>query len=219
MGAGNSKPPEATRIKAGRFGAWLSEIEAALSSDKGTDVPCGDCVGCCTSSLFIHIGPNERDTLDRIPKALLFPAPRMPKGHVLMGYGSNGHCPMFLNGRCSIYQHRPNTCRTFDCRVFPATGVTPDPERRIIADRATRWEFEFSDNDENNMRACQLAAEFLRTREAELPAGTVPRNPSQISALAIRLRRSFINSDGSLTYPSTEDVSNKILDLVPAAGA
>lgn len=217
MGARNSTTPPEPRIRAGRFGAWLSEIEAALSSDSGTDVPCGDCVGCCTSSLFIHIAPNERDTLARIPKALLFPAPRMPKGHVLMSYASNGHCPMFMNGRCSIYEHRPNTCRTFDCRVFPATGIPPDPDRRTIADRATRWEFEFADNDENNMRACQSAANFLRTHEGDLPVGAVPRNPSQIAALAIQLHRLFLNSDGSLTNPLVEAVSDRLLELVPTA--
>jgi uncharacterized protein len=136
---------------------------------------------------------------------------------VLMSHASNGHCPMFVNGRCSIYEHRPNTCRTFDCRVFTATGVMPDPDRRAIADRAGRWEFEFADNDENTMSACQSAADFLRTHEGDLPVGTVPRNPSQIAALAIRLHRLFLDSNGSLTNPSVEAVSDRLLELVRTA--
>ncbi len=132
-----------------------------------------------------------------------------------MSYASNGHCPMFVNGRCSIYEHRPNTCRTFDCRVFKAAGVTPDPERQTIAGQAGRWEFEFGGDDQTSMRACHLAADFLRAHQGDLPAGTVPRNPSQISALAIRLHRLFLNSDGSLTNPSIEAVSDRLLELVP----
>ncbi|HET7720760.1 MAG TPA: YkgJ family cysteine cluster protein, partial [Acidimicrobiales bacterium] len=105
---------ETHTLPAGRFSTWLVRI--------GVDVPCGTCTACCTSSQFVHIGPDERDTLSRIPKALLFPAPGQPKGHVVMGYDERGHCPMFVDGACSIYEHRPRTCRTYDCRVFPAAG-------------------------------------------------------------------------------------------------
>ena len=30
---------------------------------------------------------------------------------------------MLVDGRCSIYEHRPRTCRTYDCRIFTATGL------------------------------------------------------------------------------------------------
>lgn len=38
-----------------------------------------------------------------IPAELLFPAPGLPKGHVLLGYDANGHCPMLAEGGCSIF--------------------------------------------------------------------------------------------------------------------
>ena len=28
----------------------------------------------------------------------------------------NGGCGMFIDGKCSIYDHRPKSCRQFDCR-------------------------------------------------------------------------------------------------------
>ena len=62
-------------------------------------MPCGTCTACCTSSQFVHIGPDEVDTLAHIPAELLFPAPRMPKGHVLLGYDERGHCPMLIDER------------------------------------------------------------------------------------------------------------------------
>ena len=35
--------------------------------------------------------------------------------------GATARCS--TDGRCSIYEHRPRTCRTYDCRIFPATGL------------------------------------------------------------------------------------------------
>src|SRR5204862_263741 len=83
------------------------------------------------------------DTLAHIPPALLFPAPRMPAGHVLLGYDENGCCPMLVDGGCSIYDHRPRTCRTYDCRVFPAAGIdiSDDGDKGPIAHQARRWRF------------------------------------------------------------------------------
>ena len=73
-------------LAAGDLSAWLGEMQAAIRGDHAAAVPCGTCTACCTSSQFIHIGPDERETLAHIPNELLFPAPRLPRGHVLMGY-------------------------------------------------------------------------------------------------------------------------------------
>jgi len=128
-------------LAAGDFSTWLSGMQAALRGDEDADVPCGTCTACCTSSQFVHIEPDEADALAHIPAALLFPAPQLPKGHVLLGYDERGHCPMLVDGRCSIYEHRPRTCRTYDCRVFPAAGLEAD--QPTIAERVRRWRFEY----------------------------------------------------------------------------
>src|ERR671913_1128381 len=117
-------------------------MRAALEGTADADVPCGTCTACCTASQFVHIAPDERDTLAHIPKALLFPAPRLPAGHVLMGYDERGHCPMLRDGACTIYAHRPRTCRTYDCRVFPAAGLAPARVQVEIARRSARWRFD-----------------------------------------------------------------------------
>jgi alkylated DNA repair protein (DNA oxidative demethylase) len=135
-------------LAAGDLSAWLAGMQRALDGTAAADVPCGDCTGCCTSSQFVPVGPDEVDTLAHIPPELLFPAPRMPAGHVLMGYDEHGRCPMLVGGACSIYAHRPRTCRTYDCRVFPATGVElddgpggDDAGKAEIARRSRRWRF------------------------------------------------------------------------------
>lgn len=154
------------------FGAWLRGLGAALRGEADSDVPCGSCVACCSSSQFVHIEPHERDALAHIPDELLFPAPRMPKGHVLMGYDEHGRCPMLSDRGCTIYEHRPRTCRTYDCRVFPAAGVYPDePEKAAIAAAARRWDVRAEDDAARSaLDAARAAAARFRAEEPDLPA-------------------------------------------------
>ena len=68
-------------VSAGDFSVWLRGTEASMRSGKGgAEVPCGTCRGCCRSSMFIHIKPEETRTLERVPRALLFPAPGCRRG-------------------------------------------------------------------------------------------------------------------------------------------
>ncbi|MEW6477322.1 MAG: YkgJ family cysteine cluster protein [Actinomycetota bacterium] len=153
--SGNSDLP------AGDFAAWLSAMQSALRGETDADVPCGSCTACCTSSQFVPIGPDETDTLAHIPKELLFPAPRLSPGHFVLGYDERGHCPMLTDGRCSIYDHRPRTCRTYDCRIFTATGLEVDAEADTkveIAARARRWSFTFPTDDDRRRHAAVRTA-------------------------------------------------------------
>ena len=172
-------------------------MEGAIRGDRGADVPCGGCTACCTSYQFVHIGPDEIDTLSHIPAELLFPAPGLPDGHVVLGYDQRGHCPMLIEGRCSIYEHRPRTCRTYDCRVFPATGLEPEGDDKVLlARQARRWRFEFpSEADRIRYDAVRAAATFLRERGSLLPEGSVPTNRTQLAVLAIELHETFLGQD------------------------
>jgi uncharacterized protein len=193
-------------LSAGRFPFWLDQI--------GVDVPCGTCTACCTSSQFVHIGPDERDTLSRIPRALLFPAPGLPKGNVVMGFDERGHCPMFVDGACSIYEHRPRTCRTYDCRVFPAAGLEPDHDGRAdIARQVRRWKFDFPEADDEVLQSAVAAAAAYLRANANLLPGLVPSNATQLASLAIRIREVFLErrATGELR------VATPALDTVRAA--
>ena len=57
-------------LDAGAFGAWLDGMAGALAGGRESDVPCGGCTGCCTSSQFVHVGPDEVDTLARIVRGV-----------------------------------------------------------------------------------------------------------------------------------------------------
>ncbi len=155
-------------LPAGAFSAWLAQMQAALRGEGGSDVPCGGCTACCTASQFIPIGPDETDALAHIPKALLSPAPRLPPGHVVLGYDERGYCPMLIDNQCSIYEHRPRTCRTYDCRIFPAAGVEiDDGDKALIARQARRWRFAFpTPTDRNQQAAVRAAAASLPEPDA-----------------------------------------------------
>jgi len=178
-------------LPAGRFSTWLRRTRDAQIDDGGADLPCGECIACCRSSYFIHVAPEETQTLAAIPGELLFAAPDLPRGNVVLGHDENGRCPMLHDDVCSIYEHRPLTCRTYDCRVFAAAGIAPD--RDEIARRARRWAFSYAtDDDRKQHAAVQAAARFLREHADCFPAEGVPDNPMQVALLAIKVYDVFL---------------------------
>jgi Fe-S-cluster containining protein len=184
-------------LLAGDFGDWLDALPGAIDGEHDADVPCGTCTGCCTSSQFIAIGPDEVDTLRAIPAALRFPAPGRPKGHVLLGYDEHGHCPMLVDGACTIYDRRPRTCRTYDCRVFPAAGLEPDEATKAaITERVHRWRFAHPRPDDAARHdAVRAAAVFIRAHVDEWPAGSLPATTTHQAVLATQIHELFLAGD------------------------
>ncbi len=181
-------------LAAGDFSSWLAEMRAALGGEGGADVPCRGCTACCTSSQFVHIEADETDTLAHLPAELLFPAPRAPKGHVVLGYDERGHCPMLIDNRCSIYEHRPRACRTYDCRVFAASGVELiDAAKVAIARQAARWRFDFpTAADRDQFEAVRAAARSLEDEAA----GGRPPTATQLVVRAIETYETFLHPGG-----------------------
>jgi len=208
----NLKP----ELPAGNFSTWLDKIRNAQLSGDGMDVPCGECTACCRSFQFIHIGSNEKQTLARIPKELLFPAPGQPEGYMLMGYDSEGRCPMLVENTCSIYTDRPLTCRNYDCRIFPATGIKIDDKNMtLIAERTRFWKFGFnSDRDREAHKAVQTAVAFLRKNAESFPGGEVPCNATQLAILAIKVYDVFLEHQTDSGTHDREHLPAKIVNAV-----
>lgn len=179
-------------LSAGRFSAWLRAMRAALAGGPGMDVACGDCVGCCTSSYYIKVRPQEA-ALRYIPRQHLQPSGDAG-GTQLMGFDAAGHCRMFNGAGCTIYPHRPDTCRTYDCRVFTAAGLNAGEARTVINERVARWRFEFVDDAERaEQRAVAAAARFLRQHPVRFPGGHIPSRPADIAVLAVKSYRVFLD--------------------------
>lgn len=192
-------------LDAGRFGPWLERSLAMLDGSPdagdGSDVPCDGCTACCESSQFVLVEPDENGARAHIPAELLFPAPGAPTNFSLLPYDQHGRCPMLTDGACSIYEHRPRTCRAYDCRVLTAAGVDPGPEKPSIRQRVAQWRFS-SDGptDERAATAIRAAADFLETHADELPDGGPP--PTQRAALAVEVHDLFLRS----AVPPSADV-------------
>lgn len=181
-------------IQAGEFSDWLRKTKQVEHGGYGAEVECGECVGCCTSSYFIHVDPDEWDCLAAIPEQFLFPAPGLPKGTLLMGFDQRGHCPMLSDGHCLIYAQRPRTCRDFDCRVLAAAKLLAGgPERNAINQRVQQWKFHYRDAETLRVQsAIQRAAGFLSEHCRLFPADYLPSNPSQLARLAIAVYKEFM---------------------------
>ena len=210
------KSNDDNRQSAGDFSVWLRQTEKSYKNRTyDVNVPCGECTACCRSSLFIHIKPEETVTLKHIPKGLLFPAPGLPKGTLLMGYNENGHCPMFQNNKCSIYEVRPQTCRQFDCRIFPATKIEMDESHAAIMEQAKRWYFNMhGDTDQLESSAVLQAAQFLRDQSSLFPNKALPSNPSQLALLAIKVHKIFLDLKKESKKIADVEIAKRILDIM-----
>ena len=103
---------------------------------------------------------------------------------------------MLIDGRCSIYEHRPRTCRTYDCRIFPATTVEVDDGRKAqIARQARRWRFAFpTQADRDRQHAVRTAARFLGQQKSPEPGRGAPTGATQLAVRAIEIHDAFPGS-------------------------
>jgi len=216
-------------IAAGGFLRWFEKFWDARLHQKGSHVPCGGCRACCTSAYFIHIRPDETQTLARIPNDLLFAAPELPEGHVLMGYDENGHCPMYTGECCSIYAYRPKTYRDYDCRVFAATGISVGDDKASVEHQSRRWTFQMnSPQDQQYFAAVQTAALFINKYAHYFPPGFIPPNATQQAVMAVGVYNVFLERETHdidenqtrLIYQTVERImaADKSFRAAPAGG-
>ena len=208
--------PRTPELPAGGFSEWLCRTRSALVDESGADVPCGGCSACCTTSHFVHVRPDETDTLAHIPHELLFPAPGLPRGNVLLGYDKAGRCPMLTGDLCSIYEQRPLTCRNYDCRVFAAAGIAAD--QQAITLRTRRWKFGYAAQDDRDRHASvRAAAAFLQTHTGSFPAAAALRDPMHVAILAVKVCDVF--AGGGAPGASGGALDAEIVKAVMKAGA
>lgn len=126
-----------------------------------TDALCANCGLCCDGSLFADVelaGADEADGLEAM-------------GLEIEDGDSDGKDAEFLvqpcralkGTRCSVYAHRPECCRTFECRLLRDAvegRVSVEEALAVVAD-ARAWIVEGRSGDES---ASSDLDEFLRAR-------------------------------------------------------
>lgn len=200
-------------VAAGPFSQWLRQARRSLSGNEGSDVPCGDCVGCCVSSYSVQLRPEDHRAIERIPVAFVVSARGFPSGHLTMRALPNGSCPMLDTGKCSIYRGRPQTCLDYDCRIFAAAGIDAGGEdKAVINKRVREWRFAYpTECDRSEHEAVRAAASFIRERSDSF-AVRVPTAPMGIAVFAIKAYTVFL--DRRVETKSTTEVAEAILAAV-----
>jgi uncharacterized protein len=175
------------------FAEWLRQTQAALAEEEPADVPCGECNACCRTSHVIHVRPEEKRALSRIPRRALLPAPGLPPGNLVIGHDRAGCCPLLVDGRCTIYPDRPRACRTFDCRIYAAAGIEAD--RDDIARQVARWRFSYPSDDDRALRAAvEAAARHIREHPEYFAGAATSREPLRVAVLAIAVHELFLSA-------------------------
>lgn len=171
-------------LDAGSLASWLAEVPAVLRGERPAEVDCGECTACCRSSQFVHIEPDEAAARAAVPVELRFPAPGLPRGHIVVPHDEHGRCPLLGDDGCTAYAVRPRTCRTYDCRVFAAAGVDADAERQpAIAARVRRWRFRVETAEDRSARERLASARAEVTARPD--AGNVP--PAAVALAIVRM--------------------------------
>jgi hypothetical protein len=194
-------PAGSADLPAGAFSAWLGETQAALAEKRDADVPCGPCNACCRTSHYIHVRPEDRRALKRLPRASLSPAPDLPPGNLVLGFDEAGRCPMLVDERCTIYADRPRACRTYDCRIYAAAGIAAD--RPDIDAQARRWRFAFpGERDREERQAVRAAVAFVRAHPEAFPSAAAHRQPLRVAVVAIAVYERFLERPRRLWRPA-----------------
>jgi uncharacterized protein len=196
-----SAPKQRTgSLPAGDFARWLrSYLDAQTQAGPSNDVPCGDCNACCRASYFVPIRSEERETLARIPPARLTRSARSSEPRWVLDQACAGECPMLIDGACSIYAQRPQTCRRFDCRVSAAAGVgMGSGPRARVNERVWRWRFEYpSELDAECQNAVLAAVAFLRRRADLIHLSVAPSDAGELAKAAVFVHEIFLEPAAS----------------------
>ena len=89
---------------------------------------------------------------------------------------------MLVDGVCSIYPYRPQTCRDFDCRLFAATGRPAGGlQKPHLNAAAAVWQFSYATQEARHRHT------ELKSIAGDLAeASGVEENPTRIAMLAVK---------------------------------
>ena len=100
---------------------------------------------------------------------------------------------MLVDDACSIYEHRPRACRTYDCRIFRRASARarhrPSPGGRLPGASPRRR------TEAPRHAAVIEAATFLGERGGELAEGLVPSPATPRAVLAVEIHEAFLRYD------------------------
>lgn len=199
---------------AGDYLEWLESTLASLVGRKDAVVPCGDCQACCRAGYFIPVRKDDWAARKVIPSKLLVHLPMNDAhGTALLVTTRDGRCAVHQNGGCSIYPHRPQACREYDCRIFAAAGVTAGSLR--VDARAERWRFQYRSAASRRAHSATRAVARLMIEHADaFPGRRAPTRPADIAVAALKAHRVPLAEDHETLTPT--EAARRVVDACHA---
>jgi hypothetical protein len=130
--------------------------EGKLSPAK---VPCNGCTACCRHDR-IMVDPAE-ETTDRLAHLELEPDDLEPD-KLQLKHRSDGACVHLGASGCTVYEHRPTICRTYDCRVMSFLGINLKP---AYGDPEPMWKFEVISTEDKVLLASRNYVRHLYEKQ------------------------------------------------------
>jgi Fe-S-cluster containining protein len=90
---------------------YTISFKAVNQSQPEVNVPCGECNKCCSLSPLLT--PEEFESGKYV---YTFMKTEFDEGPVVAIPRNKNGCIYLIDGKCSIYDDRPMSCRIFDCR-------------------------------------------------------------------------------------------------------
>ena len=183
-------------LDAGDFLAWVTGMQAALRSEQSSPT-CNSCAACCRSSQFIHIAPDETDTLAHIPAELLFPrrSARPATSSSATTNAGIARCWSTTSARSTSIAHRPVAPTTV--RVFPAAAVEiEDAAKAHLAQQTRRWRFSYpAPDDRRRHDAVRGRGVSPANRKTSSPPTSSPRTTPSSPSSPSRSTDAFVQRD------------------------
>jgi len=89
-------------------------------------------------------------------------------------------------------------CRTYDCRVFPASGLAAGEDKPVIDEQAQRWSFSYPTSaDRIEYDAVLAAASLLADNWQLLAEAEIPTNQIQLALAAVEMYDLFMPPDSA----------------------
>ena len=85
------------------------------------NVPCGECNACCRGPVKTLLRPTDHGKGYKVRTVDWAGDIRI----ALRIDHDTGNCIYLIDGKCSIYDNRPETCRMYDCRVMLPEDLPP----------------------------------------------------------------------------------------------
>lgn len=189
-------PPKRSPGRIADFGLGRGIVAGKI--EMNSTVPCGACNACCRNPhLVADLTPEEvKDYPDAVEVDGEWRLPKRP----------NGECVHLTDGRCSIYDRRPVSCRSYDCRRYlvgyPRGSSDQIGHVREVFDMWDAWEVD-TPEDVDHM--------FAWHRGAQDTFASAPKTATDITLRLSSLFRRYVGEShefrDAVGYETARDVA------------